>query len=470
MAKTSRQKVGILKTDVELFGGFDMQTFQQKPRWAIASELEQQYEIVNVDPTGEYPTDIACLLVPQASSLEQEPMDKLQQWILDGHKVVLFEDPAPVSAWGTAADDQKGGMQARMMGGGGPEKGNWAGFQRAIGVNAPVGEVVWDLSYNTFPGGRISPEFVFVHDAGMSADSPITKGLQNVVSMLGGHVESSGADGLTFTPLLVSRGPDSTGEENGIVAKMDLFQFNPFGGGPSLNPRPRRQVRNKDLTLAARVTGKPDGDGKGIDLIYVADLDMIGNQFFQLRQRVMDPNVRFDNVTFALNCIDTLVGDDSLIGLRKRRPLLRKLTAVEEAQTVFEKAWQKQKRDAEEAAKTSLDEAQARLDEAVDKIKNDATLDAQAKEVKIVQVQQQENRKLELAKAQIEEKKERKLEEAQFDRDAARMRIHNSYRWITLALALLPGILLGLVTFARRAMRASAIVPKSRLVGSHGGK
>ena len=136
---------------------------------------------------------------------------------------------------------------------------------------------------------------------------------------------------------------------------------------------------------------------------------------------------------------------------------------------MFEDTWQKQKDDAEDAAKKSLDEAQARLDEAVDKIRNDATLDAQAKEVKIVQVQQQENRKLELAKAQIEEQKNRKLEEAQFDRDAARTGIHNRYRLITLVLAVVPGVLLGLFTFFRRASRAAAIVPQSRRVGGHGG-
>lgn len=466
VSNAGRKTVGILKTDVELFGGFDMQTFAQKPRWAIAQELEQQYKIENVDPASDYPAGLDCLLVPQASSLEQEPMDRLQQWILAGNPTLLFEDPQPLGAPGTAADDPKGGQQARMMGGGGPQKGNWAGFLSQLGVNAPVGEIVWDLSYRTFMGGRsVSQEVLFVRDGGMSEADAITQGLQSVVTMFGGYVEATGKEGVAFTPLLRSRGPATTRETNGVVKKQELFQQS-FFGGAQLNPYARRERKNDDLTLAARVVGNPaEGQAKGLNLIYVADLDMIGNQFFQLRSQMLDPNVRFDNVTFALNCIDTLVGDESLIELRKRRPILRKLTAVEEAQREFEDEWQKQKEAAEDAAKTSLDEAQQRLDGAVAEIRGDATLDPRAKEVKIVEVQQNENRKFELEKAQIEGRKKRRLEEAQHDRDAARNGIHDSYRLVTLLLAALPGILLGLLTYLRRSSRASSIVPRNRLVG-----
>ena len=218
--------------------------------------------------------------------------------------------------------------------------------------------------------------------------------------------------------------------------------------------------------MAGRFTAAPaEGADKGLNLIYVADLDVIGNQFFQLRSSMLDPNIRFDNVTFALNCIDTLVGDESLIALRKRRPILRKLTTVEEAQREFEDVWQEQKEAAEDAAKISLDEAQQRLDEAVAKIRSDASLDPRAKEVKIVEVQQNENRKFELQKAQIEDRKNRRLEEAQHDRDAARSGIHDSYRFIVLVLAALPGIPLGLLTYLRRTSRASSIIPTNRLVG-----
>ncbi len=467
VSNATKKKIGILKTDVEIFGGFDMQTFQQKPRWAISAELDQQYDIVNVDPAAEYPADIDCLVVPQGSSLEQEPMSRLQSWLVAGGPAILFEDPYPISAPGTAADDQKGGAQARMMGQGGPEKGNWNGLLSAVGLSAPAGEIVWDLSYRTFPGGQVNPEIVFVRGNGLAADSNLTSGLQNIVCLMGGHVQSSGMDGFTFSPLLSAGGPRSgRNENNGFVKKAELFQaMNPFMP-PQYNPNARQYPSQEDMTIAARVVSKPaDGQAKGVNVIYVADLDMIGDQFFGLRSQMTDPNFRFDNVTFALNCIDSLVSDESLIDLRKRRPILRKLTTVEKAQATFENQWQEQKAAAEIAAAESLTAAKARLETAVGKIRDDITLDAQAKQVKIVEVQQNENRKLELETAQIDERKNRSLEEATHDRDAARSGIHDRYRLITLLLAGLPGLLLGLFTYFRRSSRAASIVPQNRQVG-----
>lgn len=373
----------------------------------------------------------------------------------------------PMCAPGTAADDQKGGAQARMMGQGGPPKGNWSGLLASVGLSAPVGEIVWDMSYRTFPGAQVNPEFVFVRGEGLSEDSAITRGLQNIVSLMGGHVRSFGKDGFTVSPLLMARGPRiGQNESNGYVRKSELFVSPNMFMPPQYNRKAQHVDSADDMVIAARVSGKPpEGQDKGANLIYVADLDMISDQFFAMRRQVVDPNFRFDNVTFALNCIDALVGDESLIELRKRRPILRKLTKVEEAQGKFEMEWQQQKASAEKAAADSLKAAQDRLEDAVAKIRTDISLDTQAKNIKIVEVQQNENRKLDRETVVIEQNKNRLIEKAQHDRDAARSSTHDSYRFITLLLALLPGLLLGLFTYFRRGTRAAAIVPQNRQVG-----
>ena len=466
VAGSGRKKVGVLKTDVEFIGGMDFQTFRQKQRWLIADELQQQYTLENVDAEKDYPEGLTCLVVPQPSSLQQEQMDRLQRWMAAGNPTLLFEDPAPLDAQGTAQDDQKGGMQARMMGGGGPEKGNYAGLLSSIGLQFHPGEITWDHSYRRFPGGRLREEFVFVRGKGFTDDSPITKGLQNIVVLMGGHISAANKEGTTVTPLLRSREPAVSGEANGIVRKSELFQMDFFGTGPQLNPGARHERRNADMVIAARVQGKPaEGQAKGTNVIYIADLDMVSNQFFQIRRQYTDQNLSFDNVTFVLNCIDTLAGDESLIELRKRRPILRKLEKVEQAQRDFEDKWTTEKDKAEGDAADALKTAQGRLDGAVAKITGDTSLDEQAKEVKIVEVQQVEQRKLENEKAKIEEAKKRRLEEASHDRDAARKSIHDGYRVLTVTFSALPGLLLGLLMFLRRNSRAAAIVPAARRVG-----
>ena len=85
----------------------------------------------------------------------------------------------------------------------------------------------------------------------------------------------------------------------------------------------------------------------------------------------------------------------------------------------------------------------------------------------IVEVQQNENRKFELAKAKIEGDKNRRLEEAQHDRDAARTSIHDEYRMQALLLAAIPGLLVGLLTYFRRRGSASNIPLNRRVGGSN---
>jgi ABC-2 type transport system permease protein len=471
VANAERKKVGVLKTDVEFAGGMDFQTFQQKQRWLIADELETQYELENVDPTKDYPDTIACLVVPQPSSLEQEPMDRLQRWILAGKPVLLFEDPLPIGAPGTAADDQKGGMQARMMGGGGPQKGNFDGFLNAIGLRMPKAELVWDSSSRGLFGGQFPMTFLFAGGPGMAADSSITKGLQSAVFMMAGQLTAAGTEGVSVQPLVSSPAPTSNEMMNGIVPKYesapnrgDGFLVFDFFGRMQQNPNARLRPVGKRLDLVVRVSGKPAGAEQSLNVIAWADLDAVGNQFFQIRRQTDDANMRFDNVPLVMNCIDSLIGDESLIELRKRRPILRRLTAVEKAQSTFEQEWTKRKQEAEEESDKALEAAKARLTEAVDKIKNDSALDEQAKANKIVEVESVENRRFEAEKADIEAKKKLRIEQAQYTRDASRRTIYNGYRVFTLLLAPLPALLFGIATFFKRRSRAAKIVPLNRMV------
>jgi len=116
------------------------------------------------------------------------------------------------------------------------------------------------------------------------------------------------------------------------------------------------------------------------------------------------------------------------------------------------------------AAKKELDDAQARLDDAVKALRDDTTLDAQAKEIRIQELEEKENRKLELAKAQIENDKQTRIEVARHDRDSQKRALYNSYRIGMIVLSVVPALAFGIATFLRRRARESAIVPQNRLV------
>lgn len=473
-AAAERRKLGVLKTDVELAGGFDFQTFQQKPRWQIVDELKLQYEVDTVDPDSDYPADLDAMIVPQVSSLSQEQMDRLRTWLQAGNPALIIEDPEPLDAPGTAATDPKGGRQNPMMGMQQPpgQKGDLAGFLGSFGVSMSVHDVVRDASYQAFPNWRLPPEFVFVGPAGANRSDPVSDGVQRAVFLVAGHLRAQDRQGLSFTPLL-----RSVAKPSGTIPKLDVFQFNPFGGPKQWNERRRGRVSNEDYVLAARVTGAPPaasngdgGEGAGagkpqpLSLVFLSDLDFISNQFFAMRRSLPDANLQFDNVTFVLNCIDHLVGDTSLIELRSRRPQLRTLERVAEAQKRYEDEWSRQREAAEELAKQELDEAQARLDAAVAKVQDDPTLDQFAKEMQVESIRQNEQRRLDVRKAEIEREKLDKIREATHRRDTQKREVQAVYKGWTLVLTPLPALLMGLVMFFRRRARETQIVPSNRMV------
>ena len=96
---------------------------------------------------------------------------------------------------------------------------------------------------------------------------------------------------------------------------------------------------------------------KPLDVLVIADLDFISEQFFQIRAGGLE-NLNFDNITFFLNSIDVLVGDESFITLRRKRVRHRTLERVEEQTRSFIEERVKEEEEAEAEAERALAEAQ----------------------------------------------------------------------------------------------------------------
>ena len=110
----------------------------------------------------------------------------------------------------------------------------------------------------------------------------------------------------------------------------------------------------------------------------------------------------------------------------------------------------------------ALDEVAAPAELA--QVEEDPNLDDQAKAIQIATKRNVEQRKLDDATARIERDKDRTIREAMAERDAKKRSLYNKYRVVMFALAFLPAMLMGLITFARRRARESAIVPQNRMV------
>ncbi|MFO0958422.1 MAG: Gldg family protein [Isosphaeraceae bacterium] len=464
VSRTGRKKVGILQTDARLMGGLDFRSFQPQEEWAIVTELKKQYDVSSVSADSEIPTDIDVLLVAQPSSLPQRGIDNLTAYIRNGGAALLCLDPLPLSDPAIAPGEPRQSPGGMFGGGQQPEpKGNLLPLLDLIGVEWPTTQIVW----NTYNPHRqqlpdLPPEVVFIGrdsagDEAFNADQAATKGLQEVVLLFPGLLRPKlGANGVKFSPLL------RTDSRGGTLSYDQLMQRGFMGS--SLNPN-RPYFRSGDAyTLAARLQGEAAKDAdkkeaekdaakakKGINVIALADLDMISETFFNLRKKQVGAlEVDFDNVTFALNCVDVLAGDDELVALRKKRPQHRTLTRLETQSKQYEKKRLAEEEDADKEARKQLDEAQARLDKRVAEVRDDKEMDPRAKEQMLANLEAVENRRLDVAKAQIEDEKRRKVKSAKDDADREVLRLQNQVRLLAVLACPLPILLLGLGVFVSR--------------------
>jgi ABC-2 type transport system permease protein len=197
--------------------------------------------------------------------------------------------------------------------------------------------------------------------------------------------------------------------------------------------------------------------------VIVADVDLMGEQFFELRRRGIE-NLNFDNVTFLLNAVDQLAGDRSFIALRKRRPRQRTLEAVEARTRAYEAQRLEDMRQAEATADARLKEAQARLDKAVHDIEQRKDLDEEAKQVMIENVQAAENRRFQVARTTIEDEKQRQIDSSRADMENSIRGIQNTIKLMAVLLPPIPAVLLFLLVAVRRLARERIGVPADRLI------
>jgi ABC-2 type transport system permease protein len=483
VSRSNRKKIGILNTDAKLMGGFDMRSMGQNPEWSIVTELKKQYDVQSVSPDTPIAPDIDVLLVAQPSSLAQREIDNLAAYIRRGGPTLLFLDPLPVENPQNSPEVPKQPPGGMFGGGPPPEpKGDLHPLLDMLGIDWPTTEIVWN-GYNPHPQLELPPEVVFIHSGrGGAADAfndrqAATSGLQEVVMLFPGLLRARGASP-EFIPLL------RTNEGGGTLAWSEAAQQS-FMGVQGINPNRRHFPRGIAYTLAARVQGKPATDapeppsdaakkkdepkkkedqaGKpDVHVIAIADLDLISEQFFELRRRKIE-NLELDNVTFVLNCVDVLAGDESFVALRKERPRHRTLERLEAQTRRYIEQRQEEAKAAEDAAKDQLDVAQKRLDKEVDVVRARKDVDERTKDIMLTNLQEVANRRLEVEKANIEDQKRRKIQESKGEMERHVREIQNGVRAEAILLPLPLPVMLGLFVFFARLKRENQGANPNRL-------
>jgi len=445
-----------------------MSSFRSQPQWRIVEELKKQYNVETVQPTGpidDKKYDVLIAVLP--SSLNQQGMAHLVDYVRKGRPTLIFDDPIP--AFNTSlAPRQPRPRPGGMMGQGGPPEPKADGGQATslvnlLGIEWVFDEVVWDntiLSLHPEYADVVRPEMVAIsRQSGVATafnpDSEVTSGLQELLAFFPGTLKARSNSKLKFQPLL------KTGPDSGLLAWDKLVRPG-FFGGVEIENNPVRKADEYSHILAAEITSDSK-DPQKIDAIFVADTDMISDWFFMVRERRMY-GLDLDNVTFVLNCVDHLADDGSYIDLRKRRAKHRTLLRVEQASSKFVAERTAESEKANTEAQNELDEAKARFAKQVEEIRNDTNLDDVAKLQKIAIAQETEQRRVSVAEANIEQAKEKRVAESRAKSERQIRAIESRYWLAAVFLPPIPAILLGLFVWAWRLQNEQKDISPARRV------
>ncbi len=498
VAQQKRKKLGVLNTDAQLYGGFNMQSMSATPNWPIIDELEKQYEVVKVDPAKPITEKFDVLLAVQPSSLGPEELNHFLAAVRSGQPTAIFEDPAPIWCAGVPATSMPrqapGGMQQMFMRAQPPAKGDIDKLWKLLGISFSgfKGEnVVWQ-NFNPYPKLPMfsdNPEFVFIGgqpktDQPFNMRDPITAGLQQLLFPFPGAIVALNESNLQFSKLAV------TGKETGTVRFMDIMQMSPFGGPSGLNRERRHTPTDMEYVLAAHIEGtiaepaaadaakdrKADGkDAKSeakpreakINVVLVSDIDMFSQVFFRLRHQSSIPelgiNLAFDNVTFILNVLDSLAGDDRFVEIRKRRPKYRTLSRIEKWTEKDRDAAMDQINEFDKNVEAEERKAQEEMEKEIADLRNRKDMDPNQVLIDVLMKKQDLERR---AKAKIEQLRQENNQERTKIETALLWKVRSVQEMAKLMAVILPPIpplLVAIAVFLSRRAREREGVARSRL-------
>lgn len=498
VTQEERLKVGILRTDAEVNGGFNMQTFQQRPPWRIITELKKQYQVETVSP-GSIDDDIDVVIAVMPSSLNDAQLGQFVEYVNSGKPVLILDDPMPGFDPRHAPSEPKMPAQQNPMMGGSPPpepRGDISKLLDALDIAWETDELVWD-DVNPHPRFvQIPKDIIFItpfskNPEAINTTSDVTSGLQELVVMFSGLIRKRKNADLEFEPLLRTgpnagttefrdhfpsglRGPQNPPDEiergrrlREVEERIQELEIQQRISGDS--PILKQQLadaksRAKLLqpaahVVAARITGKK-GDNE-VNSIFVADADLISDGLFSFAQNEVE-GIRIDNVRFILNCVDVLAGDSSQVNLRKRRPQHRALKVLQQRADAFRAEAQEERENAEKEADKKVKEKQKELDEEVKRIQDDKEMDQIQKFQELFRAQQRKSEELSNETAKIEQAKKRKLEQLEAREHRQIKELEGQMRMWAVILPPIPSILLGILVLTMRLSAERSDIEESR--------
>jgi ABC-type uncharacterized transport system involved in gliding motility auxiliary subunit len=336
LARPELPRVGLL-TGLPMSGGFDMQTAQRTPAWAVHEQWNELFDVTTIQPDATtLPDDLDALVLVHPKDPSAELLYAVDQFVLGGGRLLAFVDPFAEADPGDNPGDPASRFTARRS-------STLGRLLDAWGVRYDDGRFIADLGRAlqvTMQQGR--PPVRHPAILGLSGDDlsdrDIVTGELNTVNVasagsLFGPEGEAADEAPAFEPLI-----RSSAQSGLLDAERLRMLSDPTALIDELGLDERRHV------LAARISGEAetayperaageDGLVRGaIEAIVVADTDLLTDSMWVQRQSFLGStllNPFADNGALAVNAVENLLGDADLISIRSRATSDRPFDRVE---------------------------------------------------------------------------------------------------------------------------------------------
>ena len=387
LAHPKKRLVGVI-SDLPIEGGAPagQPGGRATPAWLSVAQLKELFDLKTLPrDSAAIDPDIDTLLLIHPKDLPQQTLYAIDQFVLRGGKALVFVDP--LAEEDRPEPDPRNPMVMPKT------DSNLEPLFAAWGLRMASDKVVGDpddavrVNFSSERGPQEVDylPWLQLREARLNKDDFVTNHLAGINVGSAGYLEAVKDAKTTLTPLLRSGPGSGLLDRDAIVIVRDpnglRENFKPGTGGyvlaarvsgpaNSAFPNGAPKADSKPAEGAAAEPAKPAtppaehlaSAKNGIDVIVVADTDILTDRFWVRMERFLGsqvPSPFANNADFLVNAVDNLGGNDDLISLRSRGEYARPFEVVEQI-----------KREAEGQFRAQEKELQAKLKETEEKLRD----------------------------------------------------------------------------------------------------
>ena len=339
----SKKPVVGLMSRVPMFSSFDIETQKIRDPWVITNQLQQLFDVRNIDfAETEFDEDLELLMLVHPKDLSQETIYAIDQYVVNGGNLIVYVDPyaeADIPPVDPNSPIEASGVRSSSLN---KLFDTWGIDYSASTV---VGDRKYALTVDAGNGQQARHYAILGLDKdAFDVDDVTTSGLDFVTVAMAGSVKAKDGADIEFEPLIESSNEamliesakfrflpkvtslaenfEPTGDRYVIAGRFQLTPQSAFPEGAPVD-----EVAENNNSQHVSKGSQP------VNIIVVTDIDMLTDRMWVNVQNFLGQPI-YDawasNGDFAVNAVDNLLGSSDLISVRGRATATKPFTRVQE--------------------------------------------------------------------------------------------------------------------------------------------